>query len=156
MVYVFDTSSLRVLRNYYRDVFATFWERFEGAIDAGGIVSVREVLNELEAQVSSTWLWDWIRARRTIFQVPTPAETLFVQEIFKVSHFRALVGETQRLQGRPVADPFVVACAKVKEGCVVTEETFKPNAAKIPNVCEYFEVDCTNIEGFLASNGWRF
>jgi len=66
------------------------------------------------------------------------------------------VGEQQRLRGFPVADPFVVACARVRNGCVVTEEAKKPNAAKIPNVCEHFGLECTNVEGFMARNDWQF
>ncbi|MEE8526835.1 MAG: DUF4411 family protein [Thermoanaerobaculia bacterium] len=61
-----------------------------------------------------------------------------------------------RLLGKPVADPFLIAAAKVLDGCVVTEESFPPNAARIPNVCEHFGIDWTNFEGFLERNGWTF
>jgi hypothetical protein len=71
-------------------------------------------------------------------------------------HFQMLVTETQRLRGQPVADPFVIACASVKGGSLVTEETAKPNSAKIPVVCKYFGVPCTNLEGFLSARGWQF
>jgi len=84
------------------------------------------------------------------------AETEFIAEIFRVSHFRDLVSERQRLKGSVVADPFVIACARVQEGCVVTEEAFKPDAAGIPNVCQYFGIDCTNFEGFLNHMGWEY
>lgn len=120
------------------------------------VVSIREVYNELERQMAETWLWDWLREHRSMFLTPGPEETAFVAEIFKVIHFRALVGEKQRLRGSPVADPFLVACAKVRNGCVVTEEAKKPNAAKVPNVCEHFDIECTNVEGFLARNDWQF
>ena len=67
-----------------------------------------------------------------------------------MAHFRNLVSEYERLQARPVADPSVIACAQVREGCVVTQERGKPNAAKIPHVCDHFGVRCTDFEGFLA------
>ncbi len=156
MLYVFDTNSLRVLGNYYPDRFPSFWRHFETLIEDGTIVSVREVYNELERQMSETWLWEWARAHRGMFLIPGPDETRFIGEIFQVPHFRAIVGETQRLRGHPVADPFIVACAKVRGGCVVTEEANRPNAAKVPNVCEHFGVSCTNVEGFMARNDWRF
>jgi len=41
-------------------------------------------------------------------------------------------------------------------GTVVTEEALKENAAKIPNVCEYFGIKWTNVQGFLLSNDWKF
>jgi hypothetical protein len=73
-----------------------------------------------------------------------------------VQHFQSLVGEKQRLRGSPVADPFLVASARYNEGWVVTEEVQKPDAAKIPNVCEYFGVHCTNVAGFLEQQNWKF
>lgn len=155
-LYVFDTSSCRVLRNYYPDRFPTFWENFQDAIKSGHIVSVREVYNELEQQLQDHWLWDWVKKNRELFLTPTAEETAFVAEIFAVPHFRMLVGETQRLKGQPVADPFVIACAKIRGGTVVTEELKKEHAAKIPNVCEHFQVPCTSMEGFLLQNNWRF
>jgi hypothetical protein len=156
VLYVFDSNSLRVLGNYYPDRFPTFWSRFREAVASGAVVSVREVHNELERQMADTWLWEWLREQRSMFLAPGPEETVFVGEVFRVPHFRALVGEQQKLRGYPVADPFVVACAKARSGCVVTEEAKRPNAAKIPNVCEHFGVACTNVEGFMAANDWQF
>ncbi len=157
MIYVFDNSSIRVISHYYPERFPTFWKQFDAAVADGSVVSVREVYNELTKWgAAQEWFSDWIKANRLMFLVPGPEETLFVAEIFKVPHFRALVGGTQQLKGQPVADPFLIACAKVREGTVVTEEGRKPNAAKIPNVCEHFKVACTNVEGFLAASGWRF
>ena len=91
-----------------------------------------------------------------MFLTPDAEETKFVGEIFAVNHFQALVGEAQRLKGQPVADPFVIASAQARGGTVVTEEAMKPHAARIPNVCEHFGIPCTNVEGFLAENGWQF
>src|SRR5512147_1179094 len=108
MLYVFDSNSLRVLGNYYPGRFPTFWKKFDGAVASGMVVSVREVYNELERQVADTWLWGWLLDHRSMFLLPGPEETGFVGEIFKVAHFRSLVGEIQRLRGYPVADPFIV------------------------------------------------
>lgn len=156
MLFIFDANSLRVLGNYYPERFPTFWKKFEEALAAQTVVSVREVYNELQRQAIADWLEGWLANHRELFLTPGPAETAFVGEIFRVPHFRALVGEIQRLRGYPVADPFIVACGKVRKGCVVTEEIKKPNAAKIPNVCEHFGVECTNVEGFMKRQGWQF
>ncbi len=156
MPYVFDTNSFRVLENYYPERFPTFWDNFNEAIGAGMVVSVSEVYNEMESVVRPTWLMDWAKERRAAFLKPNSAEMAFVAEIFRVPHFLTLVGETQRLRGSTVADPFIVACARVQGGCVIAEEAHRPHAAKIPNVCEHFGVDCTNVEGFLDRLGWQF
>ncbi len=39
---------------------------------------------------------------------------------------------------------------------VVTEETFRPNAAKIPNVCQHFGIECINLRQLMEREGWRF
>ncbi|HET7464396.1 MAG TPA: DUF4411 family protein [Longimicrobium sp.] len=156
MLYVFDTNSIRVLGNYYPERFPTFWRRFDEAVQQGRVVSAREVLNELEKQSVAPWLLQWVREHRSSFLLPDAVETDFITQIFRVPHFQTLIGEMQRLRGYPVADPFVVACARVRGGCVVTEESARPNAAKIPNVCDHFGVRCTNVEGFLREIGWEF
>ncbi len=56
----------------------------------------------------------------------------------------------------PVADPFVIACARVNSGTVVSQEKFKPNAAKIPNVCAHFAIPCMDLEGFMRAQNWSF
>jgi len=154
--YLFDSSSIRVLNNYYAERFPSFWQRFDEAVADGRVLSVREVYHELGFQLSGKWIWSWIELHKHMFLQPTGAEAAFVGEIFAVPHFQAIVGELQRLKGRPVADPFVIASARVRSGCVVTEEANKPNAAKIPNVCEHFGIDWTNVEGFLHHVDWTF
>ena len=49
----------------------------------------------------------------------------------------------------PVADPFIVAAAKVRNFCVVTQESNKIKGARIPNACKEFDVQCIDLEGFL-------
>lgn len=154
MIYVFDTSSIIVMGHYFPDRFPTFWNHFENAVQSGTVISVREVLKELASP--REWLMDWVNDHKEMFLVPGPQETKFVATIFQVPHFQMLVTEAQRLRGQPVADPFVIACASVRAGTVVTEESRKPNSARIPNVCDHFGVACTNVEGFLAQNDWQF
>jgi Domain of unknown function (DUF4411) len=155
--YVFDSSSFRVLSNYYPERFPSFWRRFNEVVADGRVLSVREVYNELQRQVSfQGWLGEWLRQHRELFVTPGSDEASFVSQIFQVVHFRTLVGQAQQLRGQPVADPFVIACARARAGWVVTEESMRPNAARIPNVCEHFGIDCTNVEGFMTQNGWEF
>ncbi len=97
-----------------------------------------------------------------MFRTPNAAELQFVAQIFKIPHFSGLIGKKQQLRGTPVADPFVIACARIHQGSVVTEEgwlrpgnalTPKPNAAKIPNVCDHFDIPCINLEAFMHQQG---
>lgn len=101
---------------------------------------------------------EWIKKNKYIFAVPSPEEMLFIQEIFiaKNGHFRQSTSEDEILRGDPRADAFIVASAKIRGGTVVTQEKWKPNGAKIPNVCEHFDVPCMNTEQFLKQQDWIF
>ena len=156
-MFVFDSSPLIVLfRHFYPDRFPTLWENFSALISSGKAFSVREVENEIKRYGSENRLTDWAITNRDFFSKPTHSELLFVTEIFKVKHFQALIRKKERLQGKPVADPFVIAKAKVDGFTVVTQETFKKNSAQIPNVCEHFKVPCINLEIFMEKQEWTF
>jgi hypothetical protein len=156
MIYVFDTSSIRSLQHFYPSVFKTIWDGLDGLVQQQNLVSTREVWNELGRQNVSADVLAWAKQNKQIFTTPNAAELQFVAQIFQIQHFQSLIGEQQRLKGMPVADPFVIACAKIKGGTVVTEEQLKPNAAKIPNVCAHFNVPCIDLEGFMQQQGWNF
>ena len=156
MIYVFDTSSIRSLQHFYPSVFKTIWGGLDGLVQQQNLISTREVWNELGRQNVSADVLAWAKQNKQIFTTPTAAELRFVAQIFQIKHFQNLIGEQQRLKGTPVADPFVIACAKIKGGAVVTEEQLKPNAAKIPNVCAHFKVPCIDLEKFMQQQKWAF
>jgi hypothetical protein len=156
MTYVIDTSSLRVIGHYFPNRFPSFWGRFNALVSSGEMTSVREVLRELEVQNTRQHLLEWAQTNRAIFRLPTTQETQFVASIFSVINFQHLLSRRQLLTGGPVADPFLVAAAHANGACVVTEEEHKPNAAKIPNVCEHFGVGCCSLEDLLDREGWTF
>ena len=156
MFYVFDNNSFRELGSYYPDQFPTFWEKFNQAVTGGKVISVREVYRELKSYTRHPHISDWVEDHKDIFLLPNATEMRFVSQIFSVRHFQTLVRRKNRLTGRPCADPFIIAKAQFLNGCVVTEETHTPNAARIPNVCDHFKVDCTNLQGFMEKEGWTF
>ncbi|ACP23927.1 conserved hypothetical protein [Sinorhizobium fredii NGR234] len=153
MIYIVDTSSLRELERYYNDIFPTFWKLFQAEVDSGSVVSVREVLRELEA-CPETNVIAWAKHNSGIFKPPAPAEAAFVGQIFALPHFQQLISSKAQMTGQPVADPFLIAAAKVCSGTVVTQERFKPNSAKIPNVCERHRVH--DFRGFLEGQALEF
>lgn len=156
MPYIFDTSSLITLKHFYPSRFPSLWESIDEAVLNGDILSVREVYNELEYGANNTHVHEWAKLNKPIFLTPDSSETTFVGTIFSVNHFRTLITQRNLLKGMPVADPFVIAAAKIKGCCVVTEEKLKPNAAKIPNVCAHFSVEYTDLEGFMVRENWSF
>ena len=94
----------------------------------------------------------------TLFSEPTSEEFRFVSRIFQAQkgHFQAMIHKQERLRGKHVADPFVIARAKILSACVVTQEKKTDNAAKIPNVCEHFGIRCIDLEGFMKKENWTF
>ncbi len=154
MTYVFDSNTLiKIFNHYYRNQFPSFWEKFDKYVANGKIISVRTVKTEL--QDGRDMLADFVKSNG-IFDMPTDDETDFITEIFKVEHFQDLINKKARLQGKEVADPYLITKAKVLNICVVTEEKPKNNAAKIPNVCQNFDVCCMNLEQFMQEEGWSF
>jgi len=155
MIYVFDSDSLiDLFKNFYLDRFPSLWERFDQIAKEGNFISVREVYNEIKERGDR--LSQWANEKQSLFQESSPDELAFVVEIFKVTHFQPLIRKKERLQGKFVADPLVIARGKILNGCVITQERKKPNAAKIPNVCEHFGIACSNLEGFMEKEGWIF
>lgn len=156
MIYVFDNTSLSKLKHYFPNIFKTVWAGLDQLAEDGIIVSTREVWNELERGSPHPYTQPWLKAHHQMFLVPQADELQFVSKILAIPHFQALIGIKQQLNGTPVADPFVIALAKIRQGTVVTEEELKPNAAKIPNVCAHFGIPCINLEQFMQGQGWSF
>ena len=130
MIFVFDNSPLSTLfRNFYRSRFPSLWEKVDAIVDEGRLVSTREVLNE---------------------------EGLFVAQIFSIRHFQQNIEQKKLYKGGYNADPFVVAKAAIIRGTVVTMEEHAPNAAKIPNICERFDIPCLSLEKFMEAESWEF
>jgi hypothetical protein len=156
VIYIFDSGPLIwMFRYYYPDRFPSLWEQFDDLIENKRIISVKEVSRELDGQ--EDLLANWIRDNKKIFQEPTQNEMIFIGRIFQVLHFQDLVRKQERLQGKPVADPFVIAKANsIQNGVVVTTEKFKENAAQIPNVCKYFNIPCMHLEQFMKAEDWKF
>jgi hypothetical protein len=155
VTYVFDTNSLSELKAYYPDIFKAFWAQFNALVAAEEVISTREVRTELDNS-GREHVIKWAKGHSAMFTTPSGAETEFVGQIFSVPHFRALIGQKAQQRGTPVADPFVIACAKVKSGSVVSQEKLKLNAAKIPNVCAHFKIPCIDLEEFMREQGWSF
>ena len=158
MIYVFDTNSIsNVLSHYYFERFPTFWEKFYQLIDAKQVVSVREAKHELEERFNKDVISRLIVHNSDFFAIPSVQELEFVRAIYAVPHFQQNLERKKLLKGGFLADPFIIAKAKLgTDGTVVSEENLLPGAAKIPNICQHFDVDCKKLEGFLTKENWTF
>ena len=155
-MYVFDTSALsEIFRSFYRSRFPTLWKKFDKLIEKNLITSTREVGREL-GQYGRLDLQDWIRGHPETFPIPSVAEARFVQKIYLVEHFRQNVERKKMFKGGLNADPFVIAKAAAHDGSVVTLETERPQAVRIPSICKHFGIPCLDLEGFMTNENWVF
>lgn len=156
-LYILDTNTLsQLFRFYYHNNFPSLWKQFDQLVKDGRILSTREVLRELGDGKKAELAYKWAKVHENLFPDPGTEEVRFVSRIFGVRHFQQ---NLQSRKGKPrtqVADPFVIAQAKRTGGTVVTEETKPPNGARIPNICEHFEISCTNLQGLMDREDWIF
>ncbi len=150
MSYCIDTSALIAAwsERYPIRTFPRVWERIDDLITAGRLVAPEEV--RLEVKKKGDGLFSWINARRMMFVDLEPSIQQRAREILR--DYPWLLKNTP---DKSPADPFVIALALERKLVVVTEEA--PGSAKkpkIPFVCEASSIECTNVLGLLAKEGW--
>jgi hypothetical protein len=157
-MYVFDTSSFSVIfKSFYPARFPTLWSLLNDLVKSGKVFSVHEVFNEIESRNKEAL--QWVKDNKSIFQIPSQEEAEFIKDIFsaKNGHFKNIIGKDKILKGGFCADPFLIASAKIKNSCVVTEESNNGSTgSKIPNICDHFGISCLNLEKFMEKENWRF
>ena len=157
MIYVFDTSSFIVLSHYYMDQFPSLWSKINVEVNLGKIISVKEVVNEIESYGPETELKEWVRDNKKIFHPIPTEEGQILSDIFKkYPKFQYMIKKKSLQKGRPVADPLIVAKAIHTKGVVVSEESFQKDGIKIPNLCQIKNISCFKLKELMKSKGWRF
>jgi len=155
-MYVFDTNVFQTLGNFNLKRFPTIWDRIDALVLQKELISVKEVRNEIEFVCHFDHVIEWVKKNRHIFINPSAEECIVVAEIFKTEQSRGLVRRKNILKGSPVADPFIIASAKIRGGCVVTQESFKSDAARIPTICQDFKVKCIDLDGFFEEQQLKY
>jgi hypothetical protein len=152
-VYCVDTSALvdGWVRYYPPDVFPQLWTKLEEMIHAKQLIAPDEVLKELSKKEDDPH--HWAKRNGTLFLPLDSKIQAATQEVLAV--FPRLV-DSER--DRSIADPFVIAVARVHACCVVTGEksSGNPKRPKIPNVCDHFKVRYVNMLQFMREQKWQF
>lgn len=150
--YVFDSGPFIGLKSYPVDIFSTLWNNFSQMIDSAEIISSSEVLRELEDYDDEIAVW--AKTNKKVFIKPSLEEQELIRQI--LAKHPDLVKEEAILLGKPYADPFVIAQAKIHNCVLVHSEKIKPNAHKIPNVCQTFGVQEIPLFEFFRREKWNF
>jgi hypothetical protein len=155
--YTIDACSLNDLmreerRKFARRHFKTLWERIEQMFKGGELISHVEVYEEIidggyQEQVA------WVKENKHIFRnYDLPAEGDFIARLGKDDEL-FVHGRKQKANH---ADPWLVAQAKINNLTLVTEETGKGGAEKLPNVCSKYGIKCIDIFGLIQKKNWSF
>jgi hypothetical protein len=97
-----------------------------------------------------------VKANNRIFEAPGENEAKFIADMFRKEQYRGLVKRQNMLKGLPVADPFVIAAAKIHNSCLITDESLKKGGARIPTLCQDFGIECINVEDFLKREDLKY
>lgn len=152
MRFSIDTSALLDgwARWYPPDVFPSVWEQMEASIRIGDIIATDDVREELERKADD--LHAWCVAIEPLF-IPLDADVQRgAREV--LAQFPKLLDERR---GKSMADPFVIAPARVHGLTVVTgEKGGTADRPKIPNICQHFGCRCIDIVTMIRELGWKF
>lgn len=150
--YIFDAGIfIQLNNNYPKDIFIKLWDNLDELIHDGKVISVSEVFMELEKRDSEAHRY--AKSHKQTFSRASLVEQGISREI--VDTYPDLIGKAL-LTGEPVADPLIIARAEYIGGRVITTEKFKPNAFKIPNICQKRGVESLDLFGFMKNEGWKF
>ncbi|RLI48384.1 MAG: DUF4411 domain-containing protein [Candidatus Thorarchaeota archaeon] len=142
--YSFDTSAfIQPFRDYYPpDVFPTLWDLIGSLIERGDIIATKEV--QFELQQKDDKLVTYVRRFPGLFvelsdEVQREAHAI-------INHYPGWVDPYKH---KNMADPFVIALARVHDLTVVSYEEEKKGRVKIPRVCKDFGVRHFTFVDFL-------
>jgi len=147
-----DTSALIDIKNLPRDIFETLWKNIEKMVRNSLLIAPKEVLVELNRR--DDFISQWAKKHSCMFINLEPIQIREVSII--LAKFPNLV-DINKIPAE--ADPFVIALAKSKGWGVVTSEKPRsvPNARpKIPDVCNYYNIECYSLFNFCRKMGWKF
>lgn len=153
MKYSFDANALigPWRRTYPIDVFPPFWDHIDEMMQRGEITIVAEVFHELE--MGGDDLYQWVSQRSiAVVEMDAPIQQS-TRDI--LSKFPRLINARKQ---RSMADPFVIAHAKLIGGTVVSEEpkSGNPNQPRIPDVCDALGIPCITPLQYIRARGLVF
>ena len=152
-LYCIDTCSLI---HGYREVyppehFPRLWQKLEGLIGDGRLIAPNEVM--LELKQGDDDLARWARAQKGLF-VPHDLSLQRALQDLQVRH----TGFSRVASTGPLADPWLIALATLRNGLVVTEEVPNghPASVKIPDVCKKEGLSYVRFVEIIKREGWSF
>ena len=89
MPFILDTGFFVVARQYYSEVFPSFWVKMGEAVHKMSVYSVSEVKREIEEYGGKQkHLLRWVNQHKNLFPRPSDREQLCLKKIFGEPKFR--------------------------------------------------------------------
>ena len=153
MIYILDTNIIRTLLSSFPKRgkrFEEIWEKIDEKIKSGEFISVDECYNELTRQFSDkTEPYHWFHGHKEMFKNPDDKESVIISQLLMNPKMRETIHQKNILENRPSADVYIAAKAKALHAIVVTNETYKPHSAQLPNLCEELGVSSISYDDFM-------
>ena len=147
-IYVIDACALIDAAKEYnmsKKTFSPIWEAFDELISNGQLITSTEIQDELKDDDLIAW-----SKKHKEFFVPLTKE--IQEQVFDVlKKYPTLI--KMKSSSNSNGDPFLVATAIVKNGCIITNE--RPGDEKtgdyhIPNVCKGYDLPYMNLHAFIG------
>ncbi len=155
-LYIIDTNTLITPQNHFYpfDLFPVFWESLENLVKDGTAIIIENVAAEIK-QEKDDELASWVTKHpEQIYKTESDKEIInVVSAIFKELQNNENYDSAKSIDNwSKVADPWVIATAKVKNGTIVTFEKMASISSgnpsgkpKIPNIASIFGVRTINL-----------
>ena len=173
--YLLDTNCfVSAWQLYYRRSFApAFWAHLASLVDKGTVVILDSVYNEVVTGDDD--LCRFLKQYKPVVQKPDQnvlsayAEVLQTVQINIGKYYKETA--LQSWSAKSVADPWLIASAKVNNAIIVTQEESAINnitaahkagngslmkSAKIPDVACMMGIQCINLYDFIETNGFQW
>ena len=162
-LFILDSNSINQLFSAYsRRTFPTLWANFDRLAQGGQAVSVNAVRDELTvlSRVANA-VTHLENLNAQFFAAPTHQEEMLVRQMIATPGLSAAANRwvSKSRQGRPDADPYLVAKARnaaVPTALVTEESQDLGKTDRLPAVCHHFGIDGINLDDMMARLGWRF
>lgn len=179
--YIIDTSAVIALyrERYPRKVFSSLWANIDGLVQSRKLLTVNQVVSELELSrdgdgLESVVARDNLEMFNWVAHVVSKIVEIDGKLADDVEAFGMELTTIHRdwIEKHEVADPFVIAAAKLFGGTVISDERGRhsrqvlerhkeadgvyPRETKIPSICEIYDVPHVDLVEFFEAEGWRY
>lgn len=155
--YILDTNIFIEPKNRYYsfDICPGFWAFLLADFEKQNILSIKHVYEEIEAGEDD--LKDWFKSnlkKSDFFDCISDGD--IYKKYLEISEYVTSNYPTNKAADflkNSSADPWLVAFAAVKGGCIVTNEVSKPGKSKVSivDICDQFDVHHIGLFEFLRA-----